>query len=104
MQAQQPSLLDPDPDVLVQVALALDEACKLLGGRENLAAALKVSYTAVGNWKARGVPHEHCVAIERLTKGAVTRQMLRPLDWQDMWPELIARPSNDQAAQAAGAA
>ena len=27
------------------------------------------------------VPIEHCVAIERLTAGAVTRRDLRPGDW-----------------------
>lgn len=32
----------------------------------------------------------YCVAIEQATCGAVTRQELRPDDWQAMWPELIA--------------
>jgi len=30
-----------------------------------------------------------CVSIEQATNGAVTRQELRPDDWQDIWPELI---------------
>lgn len=29
-----------------------------------------------------------CVAIWRESGGAVTRQVLRPNDWQDIWPEL----------------
>lgn len=29
-----------------------------------------------------------CVAIERETRGQVTRRDLRPDDWQDIWPEL----------------
>jgi DNA-binding transcriptional regulator YdaS (Cro superfamily) len=31
----------------------------------------------------------YCVAIEQATNGAVTRQDLRPDDWQKIWPELI---------------
>lgn len=34
---------------------------------------------------------EICVAIERATDGAVTRQDLRPSDWQDIWPELVEK-------------
>lgn len=30
----------------------------------------------------------NCVAIERATGGAVTRQDLRPQDWHLIWPEL----------------
>lgn len=29
-----------------------------------------------------------CVALERSTRGAITRQMLRPDDWAKIWPEL----------------
>ena len=29
------------------------------------------------------------ITIEQATKGAVTRQALRPDDWQKIWPELI---------------
>ncbi|CAH0525129.1 YdaS family helix-turn-helix protein [Vibrio hippocampi] len=30
-----------------------------------------------------------CVQIEKNTQGKVTRQALRPHDWQRIWPELI---------------
>ena len=30
----------------------------------------------------------YAVAIERATKGAVTRKDLRPDDWRQIWPEL----------------
>lgn len=30
----------------------------------------------------------NCVLIERATDGAVTRQCLRPHDWEAIWPEL----------------
>lgn len=33
-----------------------------------------------------------CSAIERASGGAVTRQDLRPHDWQDIWPELQSPP------------
>ena len=29
-----------------------------------------------------------CVAIWRESNGVVTRQVLRPYDWQEIWPEL----------------
>ncbi len=32
---------------------------------------------------------ERCVEIWRETQGAVTRQHLRPDDWQRIWPELV---------------
>lgn len=66
----------------------LDLAAKLVGGRAALADRLDVSVGAIGNWKSRGVPIEQCVPIERLTGGVVSRPMLRPNDWQDIWPEL----------------
>lgn len=36
----------------------------------------------------------YCVAIEKATAGAVTRQELRPDDWHLIWPELIAAPTH----------
>lgn len=33
---------------------------------------------------------EMAVGIERETAGAVTRKMLRPDDWERIWPELAA--------------
>ena len=68
----------------------LDLAAVLVGGRRELATALGVSPSAIGNWKARGVPVEHCAAIERLAGGRVTRRDLRPEDWARLWPELAA--------------
>ncbi len=43
----------------------------------------------------------NCVAIEKATKGVVTRQDLRPDDWQAIWPELIRRsPKKQESANA----
>lgn len=57
---------------------------------QDLAARLGVSQPVVSSW-AKGrkpVPEKRCVAIERITCGAVTRRDLRPDDWADIWPEL----------------
>ncbi|WP_235033965.1 YdaS family helix-turn-helix protein [Pantoea sp. 18069] len=37
------------------------------------------------------------VAIERETCGAVTRRDLRPVDWQQIWPELATQPTQEAA-------
>jgi DNA-binding transcriptional regulator YdaS (Cro superfamily) len=36
---------------------------------------------------------ERCVEIWRATGGTVTRQDLRPADWQRIWPELVPTAS-----------
>lgn len=78
----------------------LDLAAQSVGGREALAGALGVTVAALGNWKARGVPVQRCVAIERLTLGVVTRRDLRPDAWQDIWPELAESETNPTPALA----
>ena len=75
----------------------LDQAALLLGGRAVLAERLGVTAAAIGNWKVRGVPIEHCPAIERQTAGAVSRQKLRPDDWHRIWPELATETTTTQA-------
>lgn len=68
----------------------LDRAAELMpGGRPALAAALGVTPSAIGNWKKRGVPIEHCLAIERLTEGKVTRKDICAV-WSRIWPDLAA--------------
>ena len=56
-----------------------------------LADAIKVHPVLVSQWSSgkRGVPVEHCAAIERATERAVARWHLRPSDWHLIWPELI---------------
>ena len=63
--------------------MALKSAISILGGTAELAASIGVSPQVVTNWLARGrVPAERCPAIERVTKGAVTCEALRPdVDW-----------------------
>lgn len=74
----------------------LDHAALLIGGRAALAKRLEVTPAAIGNWKTRGVPIEHCPAIEKMTEARVKRQDLRPDDWHRIWPELC--PDQKQAA------
>ncbi|MYM81120.1 hypothetical protein GTP44_03995 [Duganella sp. FT50W] len=67
---------------------SLDKAIQLCGGLSNLAEKIGASSARIGNWRVRGVPVEHCLAIERATACKVTRKDLRPYDWQNIWPEL----------------
>ena len=85
---------------------AIDTAIAQLGSAAALAAVVGVSQPAVSYWRSRGtIPDAAaCVAIERATNGAVTRQMLRPDDWRLIWPELSeqnpAQPITSQALAA----
>lgn len=83
---------------------ALETAIETAGGVGKLAAAIGVGQPVVSNWRARGTTLDavHCAAIERATKGAVTRRDLRPDDWHLIWPELAkparkAKPTTEAA-------
>jgi DNA-binding transcriptional regulator YdaS (Cro superfamily) len=59
----------------------LEKAVRITGGQSQLARSLggKVRQGYVWKWLRRGYPPaEHAVAIERATRGAVTRYDLRP--------------------------
>lgn len=72
---------------------ALKHAISIAGSQAALAAKVGVKQQHVWNWLNRGgeVPAEHCPAIEQATDGQVTRQELRPNDWQRIWPELATK-------------
>jgi len=53
-------------------------AARTIGGITALAKRLGVSRAAVYEWINGRVPAERAVEIERVTNGAVTRQVLRP--------------------------
>jgi DNA-binding transcriptional regulator YdaS (Cro superfamily) len=58
---------------------SLDLTIKILGSQDNLAAALGIKSPSITGWKDRKrVPAERCLAIEAVTRGAVTRHDLRP--------------------------
>jgi DNA-binding transcriptional regulator YdaS (Cro superfamily) len=61
-----------------------------LGSVSKLAKHLGAHIPDVSRWASgiRPVPIRHCMAIEKFTKGAVTRKELRPNDWQLIWPDL----------------
>ncbi|GAA0493556.1 helix-turn-helix domain-containing protein [Pigmentiphaga daeguensis] len=77
--------MNPNHDLL-----PIRTACDIFGGQSALARRLGVSAVTVNQWlkHERPVPAARCVAIERATNGAVTRQELRPHDWAEIWPEL----------------
>ena len=69
----------------------LDQAAKFLGSNlVGLSCLLGVTKSAVSQWKQkeRSVPVKHCLAIEKLTQGAVTRRDLRPDDFHELWPDI----------------
>lgn len=78
------------------------------GGVGDLAAKLGISVVYLSQLSARQdgrkASPELCVAIERVTDGAVRRWDLRPEDWPLIWPELVgadgapAQPPAEQEA------
>lgn len=82
---------------------ALQRAAQLLGGQAALATLLGYSDRRnVYPWFAteRPFPAEHCPAVERATKGAVTVEELRPNEqWARVkdkaWPHPEGRPVVD---------
>jgi len=67
-----------------------------------LARELKVTRSAINDWKARGadIPTQHCktiVAMLAETSDPLTCIDLRPNDWHIWWPEL-AQQEKSQAA------
>lgn len=63
-----------------------------------MARSLEITPPTVNQWVKgiRPISAEQCVAIERITSGAVTRKDLRPNDWHLIWPELA---ENDPQAK-----
>lgn len=68
---------------------AFKRACDLVGAA-NMARHLDVTPQAVNECKRGGrpVPIPWCLTVERATGGEVTRQDLRPDDWEKIWPDL----------------
>ncbi len=69
---------------------AIERACEAVGSKAALARAVGVKPPVIQQWIKgdRPIPAKRCVAIEKATNGAVTRQQLRPNDWEAHWPEL----------------
>lgn len=67
---------------------AVKRAANLAGNQSKLAASLQVKPQTVSEWarSRRDVPEKRCIQIETITKGKVTRKMLRK-DWRLIWPD-----------------
>ena len=74
------------------------------GSAAMLAGRIGITPVQISLWRAekRPVPVQHCAAIERATDGAVTRRDLRPNDWAQIWPELVAPELHGTAPQEVG--
>ena len=64
----------------------------------HLAVAKTLGYSDLRNVSAwmkgeRPFPPEHCVTLEKESEKALTRQRLRPEDWERYWPELATEPA-----------
>lgn len=76
---------------------------KSRGAQADLARALGVPQSLPSSWaaadeeKRRPVPVQHCLAIERVTQGEVTRRDLRPDDWHLIWPDLVVQSCEEAA-------
>lgn len=77
----------------------IERAVEIVGGPAKLAAILGKSTQAVCFWRdgKRKLPAEMCLRIERATDGQVTRRDLRPADYAEIWPDLIAADSAEPA-------
>jgi DNA-binding transcriptional regulator YdaS (Cro superfamily) len=71
------------------------------GSQTKLARAIGAQPQLIWQWSTgvRRVPVERCNPIEQATNGAVTRQDLRPDDWQSIWPELAQQPATEHITQ-----
>ena len=80
---------------------AISRACTIVGGVTSLARILGVTPPTVHEWTTsrRPIPAKRCVQIETATGGAITRRDLRPVDYENVWPELA--PALANTAQAA---
>lgn len=68
----------------------------------HIARRIGVAPTLISQWikGVRPVPELRCVQLERATLGQVMRWDLRPGDWWQIWPELIANPDAPSVPQA----
>ena len=79
------------------------------GRQASLARHLGIKPPQVADWISydKPIPVHHMSAIELFTGGTVTRQEMRPTDWQRIWPELATNseqkpaPSHDSQALSA---
>ena len=85
-------------DIKNQSTPALLRAIQIAGSQSALGAALGHSQALVHKWINSPNPlgAQHCVKIERIY--GVSRQDLRPDDWQSIWPELATSTKEPERA------
>lgn len=73
------------------------------GGSTQLAEKLGVSISFMSQMASgvAAISPARCVFIEQATGGAVTRQELRPDDWNLIWPELAEKVGASRTEKAA---
>lgn len=64
----------------------------ILGGPTKIAKLCGISVPGVSQWRITGVPSDRLIflaaEIEQATEGNVSRQMLFPETYRQIWPEL----------------
>ena len=72
--------------------LTAQQLIGIYGSPYRLARVAGIAGPSVYGWMEKGVPELRLIQlgadIERRTNGQITRQLLRPNDWQLIWPEL----------------
>lgn len=65
---------------LAELKTPIERAIAIVGGQTELADKINRTQGQVSSWVVgrRPVPPKHCIPIEAITKGAVTRFELRP--------------------------
>lgn len=66
-----------------------------LGGPTAVAKLLGIKPPSVVSWRTYGIPDDKLIRLAPVceSRGIATRQVLRPDDWQAIWPELAANTS-----------
>ncbi|WP_090804407.1 transcriptional regulator [Paraburkholderia tuberum] len=74
--------------------IPIKEACDAARGLTAFARMIGVKPPTAHEWltRRRPVPPRRCARIETLF--GISRQRLRPDDWQEIWPELIGKPGS----------
>lgn len=70
--------MDAIKEAAYELRMPVNKLCHELG----------VSARLMAYYRKNGIPPKMCVQIEKMTKGVVTRKMLREHDYVEIWPEL----------------
>lgn len=71
--------MDVIKEAAYELRMPLSQLCHKLG----------VNARLMAYYRKTEIPPKICVQVEKLTQGKVNRQMMRPTDWAEIWPELV---------------